>query len=135
MIAEIALGVIIGLAQATEPTGTLTLACSGTTAGIKQADKPEPISMGIIIDFAARTLDGFPDAHFPIWIDDITETAISFSGSKSNRLGTLATFYHLDGRIDRITGAVYAELFSMVGAGEGQMLVYTLKCTPAQRKF
>ena len=43
MIARTALGVIVALAQATELTGTLTLACQGTTTDTAtEGSKPEP---------------------------------------------------------------------------------------------
>ena len=59
LIAQIALGVIIGLAQAAEPKGTLTLACQGTksetTPRIADADQSS-VSVDIIIDFGPRPL-------------------------------------------------------------------------------
>jgi hypothetical protein len=62
-------GLWMSSAQAAEPTGTLALACHGMTKEIapQLGAKPEPISMGIIVDFAARTLEGFgSDATFRI---------------------------------------------------------------------
>jgi hypothetical protein len=56
LIAQIALGIIIGLAQAAEPTGTLTLACEGaeittdTTDKNRQAVYGTPISTAILVD-------------------------------------------------------------------------------------
>ena len=44
------------LCTSLHPTGTLTLACEGTT---KLGEKTDPISMGIIVDFADRTVQGF----------------------------------------------------------------------------
>src|SRR6516164_4950804 len=62
-IAPAALLVIAGLSmstQAAEPTGTLTLACEGTMTDMTKTDvKPEPISMGIVFNFSARTVAGF----------------------------------------------------------------------------
>jgi len=59
LIAQIALGVISAVAQAAEPTGTLTLACEGTARDATSAVKPpQPISMGIIVNFTARTVNG-----------------------------------------------------------------------------
>jgi hypothetical protein len=38
----------------------LTLACSGTTSdGMSEDAKREPISMGIIVNFTTRTVQGF----------------------------------------------------------------------------
>jgi hypothetical protein len=60
---------------------TLTLACqSTTTAGTE--DKPEPISMGIIVNFTKKTVHGFGDPIFGeqlIKITGMTETAVYFS--------------------------------------------------------
>jgi len=60
---------------------TLTLACqSTTTAGTE--DKPEPISMGIIVNFTKKTVHGFGDPIFGeqlIKITGLTETAVYFS--------------------------------------------------------
>jgi hypothetical protein len=39
---------------------TLTLACKGTTTDTAKEDsKPEPFSMGIIVNFTTRTVTGF----------------------------------------------------------------------------
>ena len=54
----LALGLLA--AQAAEPTGTLTLACEGTTTDTVGPDaKPEPISMGVVVNFTTRTVQGF----------------------------------------------------------------------------
>jgi hypothetical protein len=52
----------LSTAQAAEPTGTLTLACQGTATDktdLREAAKPEPVSMGLIIDFTTKTGCGF----------------------------------------------------------------------------
>ena len=81
----IALGIIIAVAQAAQPTGTLTLACKGTksetTPRIAEANQSS-ISLDIIIDFGARTIIGFPlpsvcELDQPA-IREITETTIFF---------------------------------------------------------
>jgi hypothetical protein len=62
LIAHIALGVIVAVAQAAEPR-TLTLACKGTknetTPRIVDEDQSS-ISVDIIMDFGGRTVTGFP---------------------------------------------------------------------------
>jgi hypothetical protein len=125
----------LSTAQAAEPqpTGRLTLACKGT-AQAGDAAKPEPISMGIIIDFAAQTVEGFgADALFPIRIVTIRETVISFAGSADDhQIGQ-----HIHGTIDRVTGdveAFYTE--SHTGAEKRSWLtIYSLKCKPTHRMF
>ena len=64
---------------------TLTLACQGTTTAGTE-DKPEPISMGIIVNFTKKTVHGFGDPIFGeqlITITGITETAVYFGASDS----------------------------------------------------
>lgn len=55
---------------------TLTLACQGTaTSG---TGDPEPISMGIIVNFTNRTVEGF---GYPVKITDVSEVTVTFGGS------------------------------------------------------
>jgi hypothetical protein len=49
----------ISTAQAAEPTGTLTLACQGTVTGTGTEEKPELISMGVIVNFTTGMVQGF----------------------------------------------------------------------------
>jgi hypothetical protein len=48
----------LAIAEAAQPTGTLTLACEGMVTHQPEG-KPEPISMGMIVNFAERTVQGF----------------------------------------------------------------------------
>jgi hypothetical protein len=127
---------LMSTAQAAEPTGTLTLACQGTTQEMPPRSKPDPISMGIIVDFAARTVEGFgSDATFRIEIGDITETVINFSGSNLSDL-TRSYTYRITGTIDRVTGAAEAVVFGSMREGRPTWTTgYTLKCRPTQRMF
>jgi hypothetical protein len=134
-------------AQAAEPTGKLTLACQGTAISTTPNSKPEPISMGIIVDFAARTVEfGHEIKSFPVGITDITETAISFFGSDwSDR--TTVLMPNINGAIDRVTGAVEADFFTRGRGGTTTcgapgkpactywMTTYSLKCKATQRMF
>ena len=110
--------------QAAEPTGTLTLACQGTAiadaASFPDA-RPEPISMGIIVDFAARTVEGF--SLIRAKIIEVTETSVSFRGSDDTHGSVI-------GGIDRVTGAV--EAFTSLAKVTTS---YSLKCKPTQRMF
>src|SRR6516162_5971141 len=84
---------------------TLALACEGTVADkIKLDAEPEPISMGIIVNFTAWTVTGFRGANFPVAITGIDEVRISFRGLNS----TPAFFAAVYGSIERVTGAVEA---------------------------
>jgi hypothetical protein len=57
---------------------TLTLACQGTTTSGTDDAKPEPISMGIIVDFTNRTVSGF--AGLAAKITAIDDVSVNFSG-------------------------------------------------------
>jgi hypothetical protein len=109
---------------------TLTLACQGTATleRVPQAD-PEPISMGIIVNFAARTVTGFthPTEKFPLTIESFNDVMVHFRGSDA--LGSLIIY----GTIDRVTGDV--EATSITKTFATNVKTYSLKCRPAQRMF
>jgi len=105
---------------------TLTLACKGTTTAGTEDAKPEPVSMGIIVNFTARTVTGFtyPGADFPVTITKFDDVHILFSGSNKSGNWTIM------GSIDRVTGDVAAtSTMSKLSTS------YELKCRPTQRMF
>ena len=55
---------LVGLPTAQAADTTLTLACQGTTTSGLEVAKPEPISMGIIVNFTKKTVHGFGDPLF-----------------------------------------------------------------------
>lgn len=59
-------------ARAAEPA-TLTLACTGTATSETEDAKPEPVSMGIIVNFTAGTVNGFtyPGADLRLTITQV----------------------------------------------------------------
>jgi hypothetical protein len=128
---------VAGLSTAQPADATLTLACQGTvtTAYAIPADaKSQTISMGIIIDFASRTVAGFtfPGADdFPVGITAVNDVTIGFSGV--NKTGDLT----VSGSIDRVTGEIDAA--SVLLNPKTHNLVsstsYSLNCKPAQRMF
>ena len=81
---------------------TLTLACKGTVQ--RNAMKSEPVSMGIIVNFTARTITGFtlPTEKLPLTMLNFNDTTVQFSGSDS--ISSLV----IDGIIDRVTGDLEA---------------------------
>ena len=89
------------VAQAAEPTGTMTLACEGTRKEMWASDKPEPVSMGMILDFKARTFESLTFRYLRIVIKEVTETTIAFEGSNG-----MHTF---GGVVDRVTGCPPSE--------------------------
>jgi len=118
---------------------TLTLACKGTTtftADDPDAKKLEPISMGIIVDFSARTVQdfGFPGVlDYPVKITGANKVTVAFLGSLETRYSN----YRTQGSINCVTGDV--EAISMVyDSKTGNILAqtaYTLQCRPTQRMF
>jgi hypothetical protein len=130
-----ALGVIIALAQAAEPTGTLTLTCQGTTPNTVGPDaKPEPISMGVVVNFTTRTVQGFGSGllDYPVEITVVNEVIIAFGGaSKPNNVGQHSI---ISEAVDLVTGEL--GLTSSVWGTTGSVSTsYALKCKPTQRMF
>src|SRR5262245_42735883 len=89
---------LVGLPTAQAADETLTLACQGMATDITQPvdGNPEPTSLGIIINFAARTVRGL---DFPLKITSSDETVVFFEGSHD----TERTFRKISGSIDRVT--------------------------------
>src|SRR6516164_8864356 len=133
----LALGLLV--AHAAEPTGTLTLACEGTTTTKNietQVDEtPEPISMGIIVDFAARMVDGF---GVLVPITDVGDvTVVFYSNDPGDADAHINTT--IFGTIDRMTGEVRAAKI-WVGLANNKSPIdiwtnFSLKCKPTQRMF
>jgi hypothetical protein len=124
--------VLAGLstAQADEPRrGTLTLACTGTRTDATQTDaKPEPVSMGITIDFNTRAVAGFGSDG--IVITDSTEMILTFGGSG------VGDSTSISGTLDWVTYAIKATFVgSMKDRGPRGTIRYSLQCTPTQRTF
>jgi len=129
----------ISVAHAAEPTGTLTLACQGTTTTknieMQVDEKPEPISMGIIVDFAARTVDGF---GVLVPITDLGDvTVVFYSNDPGDADAHMNTT--IFGTIDRMTGEVRAaRIWVGLAADNSPIDIWTnfsLKCKPTQRMF
>ena len=116
--------------QAAEPTGTLTLACQGTVTNNTKPDaKPEQITMGIVVNFTARTVAGFTYPgleELPVVIRDADEVHITFTGSNESGSSIVA------GDINRVTGELWAS--SMMRDANTSNIVmsttYSLKCRP-----
>jgi hypothetical protein len=119
-------GLCVSTAQAAEPTATVALACNGTTTD------NTPISMSMIIDFKARTIEG-DFASVPMTITDVTETSITFKGSDIG--GKAYPSYRIDGTINRLTGAMEAVQASGPQERWTWTTSYSLKCRPTQRMF
>jgi hypothetical protein len=127
--------VVLGLFVGTEPTGTLTLACEGTVTEYRTSEgdeKPEPVSMGIILDFGARMVRGF-DFPVPIW--KVDETSVAFDGYEPHPVDAKKKDA-IGGKLDRVTGAMqvtYTRWYALVSRTWNT--TYSLKCKPTQRMF
>jgi hypothetical protein len=126
-------GLSMSAAQATEPpTGTLTLACTGTVATddnptTPHAKAPEQrVSLGVIVDFASRKIHGF-SYPVPVPIRGIEETEISFVGEDGP--------FKIVGRLDRVTGDLQTISSRNSDKSYGRVEEYSLKCKPTQRMF
>jgi hypothetical protein len=122
----------LSIAQAAEPTGTVTLTCEGTASTSAQSPPAErqPVSVGIILNFADKTIALIEGASrglgwtYPIKIDKVSELAISF-GSADEK----ATEF-MWGTVGRVSGDV--QLYYQHNSG---LTYYALKCKPSQRMF
>ncbi len=117
---------------------TLTLACQGTTTVTTMEDaKPEPISMGIIVNFTNRTVQGFGHPgfgglmDFPVKITAWNEVTVAFEGKNQ------VIEKSINGSIDRVTGDMEATStsFNLKTNKTLSSTSYALKCRPAQRMF
>src|SRR4029079_7144083 len=96
----------LSTAQAAEPE-TLTLACQGMARVGKSAEgKPEPTSMGIIVNLTTGAVHGF---GLPANITNVDEVTILFGGSRP--------YANVSGSIDRVTGDAEATLMRMHKSG------------------
>ena len=114
LIAQIALGVIIGFSHTAEPTGTLVLACVGTTMGV---------SREIIVNFNVGTVEGIrinPYLPDSAKVTAVSETKVTFESHGSD--------WTVAGTIDRVTSDV--RITETVGKYQSD---YLLKCKSTQR--
>ena len=88
---------LVLIVAAAEPTGTLTLTCDGTVTHQPEG-KPEPISMGIIVNFSDRTVQGFGFSG-TIKITSMNEAIVAFEGSDPKAL-TQVTNWSIRGIVD-----------------------------------
>src|SRR4029077_3194389 len=75
----IALSAMAAALTTAQSADVLTLACEGTAKETQGNAKPQPISMGVIIDFTAGTIVGFADC--PVEIEAADGLVVTFSCS------------------------------------------------------
>ena len=116
MKAVMLLALGLSTAVAAEPTGTLTLACQGTTMGV---------SGEIIVNFNVGTVEGIrinPYLPDSAKITAVSETKVTFESHGSD--------WTVAGTIDRVTSDV--RITETVGKYQSN---YLLQCKPTQRMF
>jgi len=124
---------LLGLAtaQAAEPM-TLTLACQGTATQDTEPDAKQPISLGIVLNFTTRTVQGFPfigDAEITKVDDGRIVFVARYHGSKE-----VHDEWGFVGSIDRVTGDLKAHWMLMnMETGNSRIVAYRLKCQSTQR--
>jgi hypothetical protein len=126
--------VSLATAQAGE-RATLTLACNGTSTTISfdedHTHATSAISIGIIVNLADRTVQGFgyPGEFDVIKIISLSDATVGFFGGQNPG-------QQIYGRIDRVTGDVEATSeWRNTENRTTSRTDYSLKCRPTQRMF
>jgi len=123
---------LVGLPTAQAADRALTLACKGTVTLRQNKDaQQDPVSMGIIVNFTARTVTGF-EGDCPVAITAFDDLDISFSGSRGN-----GDYWTIEGSTDCVTGDMEAgwtkwALTSDLKRKLAWSQILALKCRPAQ---
>ena len=115
-------GLSILTAQAAERA--VLLVCEGKVTQ-PPGPKPEPVSVGIIINFTAGTVTWTDATDFPLTIIKLNEMTVDFRGSNGSRT--------LTGSINRKTGDTDAKSTPMGDSKTrrvNSMNHYSLKCRP-----
>jgi len=118
-----------------QPT-TLTLACKGTMTEyrLQGATLEQPVSMGIVVNLADRTVQGFgfPFDAEPLKVGYVNDVEVRFGGQQETLVQST-----INGSINRVTGELGAT-WSFVDKKTGNLephMAYTLQCRPTQRMF
>ena len=121
---------------ATAQPARLVLACKGTAVQSSMPEaKPDVVSMGIIVDFTTKTVQGFGFPGFndyPVVITSANDVLLVFDG----KAHVMTSESSISGSIDRITGDVSAT--SLLTSDAGKVISqtdYSLQCIPSQRLF
>ena len=111
---------------------TLTLTCNGSAHMSGHVGDTGPVSMGLVVDVARRTVHGFREQ----FDKDGSEAELKITEVKEASLvlrGRMESIIDLSGFMDRMTGDM------TVTATQRPPVVftktYTLKCKPTQRMF
>jgi len=115
----------------------ITLACQSTVASpMVEGDKPDPVLVGIIVDFATRIVLGFGSPEwmdYPVTIKAANDVQVTFGGEQQFGVSVSSIY----GGLDRVTGDVEA-MRTLSDQKTGKTIsqtLYKLQCRPAQRMF
>ena len=137
LVSRLLIALVVMLAGQTaeaQQQKALTLACKGTATG--DDGKPDPISMGIIINLTAGTVQGFglPGVmDYPLKMTATNDVRVPFSGSQE----LISSVSSIRGSIDRVTEDVEATstLTDPKTHNTLNQTNYALQCKPTQRMF
>jgi hypothetical protein len=122
--------VLVGLPTAQAADETLALACQGTHTFVEggQEAKPEPTSMGIVVNLTTRKVSGFVFPDTQVEVTHWNEGAVAFGANEQE--------LDIEGLINRVTGELHAtvRMYGEYGTVTTRW-TYSLKCRPAQRMF
>ena len=110
-------GLSISTAQAAERS--VLLVCEGKVTH-PSGPKPEPVSIGIIVNFTAGTVTWADSSDSPLKITRLDEKTVAFRGSNGSRT--------LTGSINRKTGDTDAILALREDPKTRRINHYSLKC-------
>jgi hypothetical protein len=109
----------------------LTLACQGTMTDAAMTDaKPEPVSIGVVVNFTTRTVEGFHEPllfNSPMKITAMNDVTVVFKGFFDRGLGVTRS---TSGAIDRVTGDVEGGSVLSSRTNIVSSITYSLKCRP-----
>jgi hypothetical protein len=125
--------VAVGVSTATAEPAMVTLLCNGTVTKRGEA-KAQPISMSVVVNFAAQTVQGFgrypggSGLGYPVKIVGMDDVVVRFWGESSEEV--------IAGDLNRVTGRIDAARMSHdANFDPVSVWEYSLKCRPTQRLF
>jgi hypothetical protein len=113
----------------------ITLSCSGTDKLITTDDAPTSLNVGLVVDFAGRTVT-FASHHIPI--SSVDSTRVYFQGVEAtNWSGNSPKHVTIHGSMDRVTGRT--EIMFLYELPMKDMVfrdaAWEMVCRPANRQF
>jgi hypothetical protein len=118
-----------------QQSSLITLSCSGTQKLITTDEAPTVINVGLVVDFAGRTVT-FATHHIPI--ESVDSTRVDFQGLEAtNWSGNSPKHVTIHGSMDRVTGRT--EIMFLYEMPMKDMIfrdaAWEMVCRPANRQF